>query len=625
MRRVMALGIFFGILTLFLEAQAFIRTRAEGGSPFYWNGPSPSLQLYVNPENSGEISHQTVEDMVDYSIAQWNNKGNISVSRQSASSPEEGRNDLYFSGGPDSIQFGRGVLGVTLLTYEGSTGRLVEADIIINDNPSYSDNFVTTTGTYLGNIISHEIGHFLGLSHGQVHESTMLFRIFKGQHSLHSDDKEALGNIYPLPSGSTHYIPRGTLRGKVGGLNSSRGTTVGIFGAHVQAIASSTGNVVSSIVTSPSGSFSLSLPIDETYYLYIAPIRSGVGLQEYFDTVETEFCSEGRPWQASYFQKCGNAQKGHPQGFHLETVGEVLDVGTATIHCEFQTPVSYSSGGSQEIDISASNSSFGEAVTGFFLKESIKSNTSNTLNNPSERVSDTYTIDLTDYSPSDPSKELYLDIKMITQRVYSPLRMNVFVQNTVNSQSSLYPESFNAIFGRKEYGHDGTTQGITSYALDYTRHIELDTSTPSKNSFSVELIPQPLAQGFPYPQVLEEAFFPSYNLLSHSLPHYMVIFSLSEKIDGKYRPLEEKEHSPYANNLSCISGDSTFTVSANVSVPLEEKPEEEDETVVGKLLCGAVDFDGTHPGPGNFILILIVTALMIIAEGKRRKKQNFSF
>ena len=562
MEKVKALSIGLGIFSILLDAQAFIRSRASSGTPLYWAGTAPSLVLYVNPTNNNELSHQTIKDMINYSIEQWNDNGNISISANYSTeyTPEEERMDLYFnkSSDPDPFPFGRGVLAVTEIFYY-TNGRITEADIIINDDTVYSDAIDPDNAVYLANIISHEMGHLLGLGHGQVHESTMTFRVFPGQHSLHSDDKEALSHSYPLPASHPSYTPRGTIKGTLVGFNSSLRSTRSVFGAHVQAISPSSRTVLASRVTDPSGHFSLSLPIHNTYYLYISPIRSSANLPEYLKTVETNFCPKGESWQGAYFQKCGNDQKGHPQGLHLTTNNQIINVGTVTIRCEFPTPLNYSSTGNHNITMTTENP--GEAVTGFFLQTSIDANSSQEiLQNSNTRVSDTYSVDLTGYSQSDPLKNLYLDVQIVGQRVYSPLRMNVLVRgagSSVGDDTILPSSDFNKVYAIDEDGHQSSSKRKI-FLLDYSVHIQLDKTTPANNSFTVELIPQPLTRAGVFNN---ENFFPSYNLFSNPLSHYMMIFTISEETEsGGLRILERKDHSPYEDNSSCPEGTTTSRI-----------------------------------------------------------------
>ena len=617
------------LLMLLPNSYGFVRSFSSLGTNYRWaERDATQLELSVVTDNNDSISKESVEAIVGFSIRQWsNNQGDVAVTWVPGTNEPgdvDGQNDLYFTS--EDI-FGSGVLAITVVAYLPATGRLVEADIIVNDRISYSadasdtKNVQVRGGSYfLGDVLTHEMGHFFGLSHGQVHGSTMTFTVFKGQFSTASDDREGLNGIYPLDHSTR---PRGGIRGIVAGSDNR----IGIFGAHVQAISENTGKVIAAAATDDSGRFNIpSLPLGDTYYLYVSSLNKEAGLPKYYKTIKTEFCPGRRSWQGAYFSKCGNGAKGMPQGITLSQAGAVRNAETLSIRCEFELPSGHTPNnngrGGGAVGMMHSNGSVGAAVTGIFKASDIAANSSELiLNNSQQRKSNTYTIDLTGYAP-DATKDLYLDIKIVAQGTYSLLRTNVHVSN-VNSYAALFPATFNTIAQKLPERDQESNSHSTTYDLDHFIHVPLDETTAANNSFTVEVIPQPLCRGRAS-QSCDKEFFPSASLLASPVAHYLMILTISEKNGSEYSIIEQKNHDPFTSNLACMDGPRAYRVEANVGSDSEANSAQ-SKRQLNRLFCGATSDLGSGGGPGNGnpLLMLVVTMLMVIRV-KMGKKSGFS-
>jgi len=108
-------------------------------------------------------------------------------------------------------------LGLTTLTYDVDTGEVYDADMEINshDHVLYSGDaaHVPTDGYDLRTILTHEVGHFLGLAHSGDRDATMFASYKPGsttQSTLTSDDAAGLCEAY-RPSGERSVLG-GTLK-----------------------------------------------------------------------------------------------------------------------------------------------------------------------------------------------------------------------------------------------------------------------------------------------------------------------------------------------------------------------------------------------------------------------------
>jgi hypothetical protein len=109
-------------------------------------------------------------------------------------------------------------LGLTTVTFEVSTGELYDADTEINGTLPLSVGDPVPQGSYdVESIITHEMGHFLGLAHSGDTSATMFARYSRGSTSMRAlgaDDVAGLCSIYP-PDGTRVVDPSVAQNGTV--------------------------------------------------------------------------------------------------------------------------------------------------------------------------------------------------------------------------------------------------------------------------------------------------------------------------------------------------------------------------------------------------------------------------
>jgi hypothetical protein len=296
----------FLLLFLFFcaPAQAHQRTLADSGRPLYW--ANPNLTFWANPTNSSGLNANQVAASLEPAVRAWGSPSTTASANytQSTAHPtstgNDGRNAVFFaSAGGRGMDYG--VVALTEVLYYVSSGQIVEADIVFNDNRFlFTANEGDTgrvingkTAIYLRDVATHEVGHAFGLDHSIVNLSSLVYTAFSGQFTPHDDDKSAMISAYPNTSGL------GSLSGTV---NGRRG---GIFGAHVAAINLETGRVQSATISNPDGSFQVGqLPAGQ-YSVLIEPYGADItSVSPYFSNVNHRFCSGGE-FRRKFYGPCG--------------------------------------------------------------------------------------------------------------------------------------------------------------------------------------------------------------------------------------------------------------------------------------------------------------------------------
>lgn len=551
-------------------AYTYSINRGDYGEELHWQTSSQSV--YFNTSNSSAISSGTLSTVLVNSTNEITAQG-FTLSPYTTTAGEIfNRNDIYFSN-DSSIFGGTSVLAITKVSYDGE--KIVEADVIINDAVSFSGT--AGSANYIGDVLTHELGHFVGLGHSQVHGSTMFYSLNNGQDSLHDDDIAGIKHLYN--SGGAEIS--GTVVG---------GNSVGVFGAHVQAISSEDGEVKAAAISESDGSFIISgLSTTDTYFLYVEPLDAVSNLPTHYETVRNNFCLSSGSYRGTFLQSCRRSEEGRPQGVSVTGSG-VVNVGNVSIGCDLSVPVSYMQNKpstTNSIDAVDYYGNAGDVVVGYFSEDEASSNTA-----------DEYEIDLQNYTV--PSGDIYLDIKIVSQSLYSPIRTTLSsISETIEFESS--PDMYGLY-----YDEDGNPD------LDVTGRIKLD-STPSNNVFKFKVTPEKLSDFIGSKPFSVDSFLPSSSNYQDDMNFYMMILTVSKKESGVYTKISEKSFS-YQDNSSCIDAPLAYAVSESSqqkSSALEELEKRKNQKDPEILSCGTVGGPGgPSSGVGGFIFAFALGVLM---------------
>ncbi|HKQ69463.1 MAG TPA: matrixin family metalloprotease [Polyangiaceae bacterium] len=225
----------FGVIALIAPpARAFCRAFTEGPPQGYdptqgcfaptapeaklvfWRGTCTAYTL--QQDTPADISFEKADAAIARAFKAWSdvecpggghpsigveNLGPVACSLVEYNNPQPNQNVFVFRGDGWPHRDPANPLGLTTLHFEKTTGEIYDADVELNasDFILVTDG-TATPGTYqLDTVITHEVGHFLGLAHATVATSLMWANYQPGAATIAQDDIEGICAIYP-PNGT---------------------------------------------------------------------------------------------------------------------------------------------------------------------------------------------------------------------------------------------------------------------------------------------------------------------------------------------------------------------------------------------------------------------------------------
>jgi len=288
-RTILALALIYTVFGWSLPARAYTLQFTDSSATIQIRWPTTNITVALsNSLISPPANIKAGSDVLGAArraLSRWeqvsNVRFNVTTSSATQISPNGGGGDgislitvssdnsAEFSG-PNSVRTGR-----TRTFFNPATGGVTESDIALNPNISFSTD--GTTGTYdIESVLTHEIGHLLGLEHSAILGATMA--PFQGQNgyygapavtprSLSEDDRDGIRTIYGPAAGTSIS---GTVRDAA---------NQPVFGAHVWAEDAGNGHVVGGNVTLSNGSYRIdNLPVS-TYRMIVEPLDGPISAQ----------------------------------------------------------------------------------------------------------------------------------------------------------------------------------------------------------------------------------------------------------------------------------------------------------------------------------------------------------
>lgn len=580
--------ILLSFLLLCQQTFGFVHQRTIYGAKFKW--PSTAgITLHVNGANSSGIPSSSIVSHANSAAAQWNSAGGgpgLSVTSTTVS--ESGRSDVYFS--TNTLFFSSSsVIAVTESVYNESDGKMLESDIIIKDSILFSNT--ATTAPYVRDVLAHEMGHLLGLDHSTMPFASMFYKLTRGQSTVSYDDTLGVNSLYQ------HYPETGEIKGTVAGGSG----VVGVFAADVQLISSIQGKVIATTLSDSDGSFSFKgIPLNDTYYIYVKPLKVVSAFSSYFQTAKNDFCTGFASYQGSFVESCDNSRKGYPQGIQVSSSYPTRDIGTVTIKCNLNTPLDYFSGRDAGEFVVADADKKGDSFVGYFTESDI-----------SNSKEDVLIIDLSHVDAS--SGNLYLDVGLLSQDFQSR------VAYTMNVSS-----------GAGSYNFSYTTDSDSNPNLNLKGKIPLDSSIAANNVFTVTITPQDFDSFYPMTSFgLESFFFPDYENIGDERFFYQFIFFVGEYSGLNYSVNGHYNYPTPRGNSQCMEAQKTYSVKpAGAVTSITGSSTKKKAAESSALACGTVALvtdgnDGEGGGSAGASLLFGLVLSFLIFLPRRARLTSF--
>lgn len=521
----------FLLLSLFSHSLwAYQSSLNELSKPLRWGNNSSSISNSIPGE--GLTTYQ-VESALNFSINQWNSVNAFQLSSVSSAS----NNELIFD---ENFSYGSGILAVTEVSY-GVSGIINSAKILLNDRDfDFTANPAITSKIYLPTVLTHELGHYMGLSHSEVLDATMFYSFFAGQETISADDIAGLRGKYKKSQFGRIY---GHIKG---------GNQIGVLGAHVQAISNKTGEVISTL-SDEEGFFEIAgLNLNDNYYLYTSPLKNITSLPSYFSNTQDNFCPG--IYKGGVFSACGTESEGLAQSINLNSSIYEINVGVISINCSLKNQLDYRLEKVKPLAERERVLLFDSVNSGDVQRAYVGHVSSNEVNSDNFQNVDKFLVDLSGIPSSYKAK-----LQLISKQFANPVAFSLDISGPATATISSSLSNPNSI--------------------DLSHWFELSANT-SENIFEIDLSAKNISS-------LMNNLIPSASLFTANSPWpYLLVISLWEQgPSGEWIPVSTE--SLLSDNKSCL--DAPFTAAVKKSEFSNAIGNEDLNKMQAAATCGTID------------------------------------
>lgn len=228
------------------SASAFRRSVTSAGDALAW--VTNCIDYFIHEDGSDDVNFNAVEAEVVRAFNQWEapNCSDVNftysgVTREKRAGYFQNESNLNLivwregGGGVDDWEHDPSIIAVTTNTFCTETnglcpfkGAIIDADIEMNGERFRFTNarLVALTQFDLGNTLTHEIGHLIGLDHTPIQDATMFASAPPGElakRDLAQDDIDGVCEVFPIrPNEPACYEITGNGGSGGGGLSDCR-------------------------------------------------------------------------------------------------------------------------------------------------------------------------------------------------------------------------------------------------------------------------------------------------------------------------------------------------------------------------------------------------------------------
>lgn len=553
-----------------------MRSKSEFGDDLKWEVSQNRLNFHIYSNTSTNFTTSLLtkndsDNIILESVHSWNENSPFVLTPYIVTtnfSYADTSKEATISFSQNNSYFGPGILAVTKINYSRSSRSILSGNIIINDSNfssnSFSKNKIDTlvgNKIFLGDVVSHEIGHLLGLAHTESPYSSMNFSVFRGQHKISDDEKIAINDI---------YVAKNTnITGRV-----VAGDNEGVFGANVLLLSQKKGKVITNQITNETGYFEFSnIDKSDSYHLAIMPLQKKDSLPPYFHSSISKYCKGA--YLPSVFSKCGARSKNRAESinFNLHNLN-YYNLGNITIRCNQPFSLEYFS---SKLEAEETKLSFIDPFRKSPLETYIGHMTKEDVLNKKD---DIFKIDLRDYLPQLGDQ---LKLTLFSESLFSKINYKIRIKN-LHSGALIY-DSLAA-----------TTNG--KYNLDREIIIPLST-TNAENEFEVSL--KPMSQ-------VENHFGSLGGTFNEDL--YLLTSSIISSNGEVYSP----DSYPYDDNKNCNEGSLPYKTTPNITSQNDTVQNTPEKLPVS---CASVNMGGEDGGKNTFSFVIGVLFVLIFSKLKK--------